>query len=605
MEADTVIPKKNGETVDNARFSSVIEKEEFRIPNPVDEFILKRIRETSNAANISPAEEKKSDISIDSKKLEYFDETGELIATGDVVITSANGTVVTADRAIYDRSLNIIKLYDNVVLTQNGNKVDGEYMAIDLNEENALMDAVTASFGTLVKMKAPEAYAYTDRIEAVNGDIELARKLDMKLKSSGFDSYEDMLIMDDNVSFDDKKRRLSPYRIKTKEIIVKSEKDHDSLILKNSDLYYKRLKIVTLNTVELFSDKELNYVEASIPVDIGSINDFGQYFGVGHIFKLPTGANLKLSPAIVYDDELGIGALASLKTKRLRLDGAWATSSENLILDGEYRFKDNLYAEVARHSYKDEWFMGGKRAGHLAQLVFDDSYPVRDINATFRHRITAGYVSDYLKKHQESNNYGTMRFRWQNELNKNLFSMSNEEQDMYLGLGVLGQSMATVYGTGETTALVRGGPVVSSRVKNWKSSISYLVGGFHGKSPFYFDEYTYGKSSININESLKLCKYLSVGYRGVISPLKDNSDGDLMTENSFYAIAGPEDIKVSFSFDIIRHNAHFDFMFLLGTDNAKIDFEKMTIKDPDKLQKKPSLFNDNMQYRKVKVPENL
>ena len=87
-------------------------------------------------------------------------------------------------------------------------------------------------------------------------------------------------------------------------------------------------------------------------------------------------------------------------------------------------------------------------------MVYDDSYRINDIDATFRHRITAGYASDYLKEHQESNNYGTMRLRWQNELSKNIFSVSNKEQDLNLSFGVFGQSMATVYGTGETTALV-------------------------------------------------------------------------------------------------------------------------------------------------------
>ncbi len=603
VEANTVVPKTNKSS--EPVLQTTIEKEGIRIPNPIDEIILKRIKETEKGSKTAMKAEKKSDISIDSKKLEYFDETGELEATGDVVIKSANGTVVTADRAVYDKTLNVIKLYDNVILVKDGNKLEGEYMAIDLNEENALIDTVEASFGTFIKMKAPEAYAYTDRIEAVNGDIELAKKLDLKLKSSGFDNYDSMLIMDDEVSFDQKKKRLSPYKIKTKEIIVKSGKDHDSLTLKNSDLYYKRMKIVTLNTVELFSDKELSYVEANIPVDIGSINDFGQYLGLGYMFKLPMGAHLKLAPAIVYDEELGVGALATFKTKRLNVDAAWATSSENLILDGEYKFTDKLWAEFARHAYKNEWYLGGKRAGHLAQLVFDDKYEIKDINATFRHRITAGYASDYHKEHQESNNYGTMRLRWQNQLNKNIFTISNKEQDLSLTFGVLGQTMATVYGTGETTALVRGGPSIATRVKNWKSNISYTIGGFHGASPFKFDEYTYGKTSINIDESIKLCKYISLGYKGVVSPLKDNSDDDLMTENSFYAVIGPEDVKMAFSYDTIRKNAHFDVMFLLGTDNAKIDFDKMTIKNPEKLQKKSPMFNGDMQYRKIKVPENL
>lgn len=603
VDAKTIIPKKQNKNDQPLR--TTVEKKEFTIPNPLDELTLRRIKEAEKNAEVFTEQEKKSDISIDSKKLEYFDETGELEATGDVVIKSSNGTVVTADRAIYDKNLNVIKLYDNVILTQGPNKLEGEYMAIDLNEENALIDTVTASFGTLIRMRAPEAYAYTDRIEAVNGSIELAKKLDLKLKSSGFERYADMLIMEDEISFDKKRERISPYKIRTKEITVDSGKDHDTLTLKNSDVYYKKIKIVTINSIELFSDKDMSYIEANIPFDAGSISDFGQYIGVGHVFKLPTGATLKLSPALVYDDEIGIGALTSLKTKRLKVDAAWATSSENLILDGEYKFKNNLWFDFARHAYKDEWFIGGKRAGHLAQLVFDDSYEIEDIDARFRHRLTLGYASDYRKEHQESNNYGTMRLRWQNELHKNLLSVANEEQDMLLSLGVFGQSMATVYGTGETTALVRGGPTIFTRIKNWKSRISYAVGGFHGASPFKFDEYTYGKTSINIDESIKLCKYLSLGYRGVISPLKDNSDKDLMTENSFYAVAGPEDIKLAFSYDTIRHNARFDVLFLLGTDNAGVDFEKMTIKNPDKLQKKTPLFNHNFQYRKVKVPENL
>jgi len=605
VDAKTVIPKMQKKGKDKETLRTTVEKKEFAIPNPLDELTLRRIKEAEKNTKTPVVEEQKSGISIDSKKLEYFDETGELEATGDVVIKSANGTVVTADRAVYDKNLNVIKLYDNVILSQGPNKLEGEYMAIDLNEENALMDTVAASFGTMIRMRAPEAYAYTDRIEAVNGSIELAKKLDLKLKSSGFERYANMLILEDEISFDKKKERISPYKIKTKEIIVNSEKDHDVLTLKNSDLYYKKVKIVTINSIELFSDKEMSYIEANIPFDAGSMSDFGQYISLGHVFKLPTGATLKLSPALVYDDEIGVGALASLKTKRLKIDAAWATSSENLILDGEYRFKDNLWFDFARHAYKDEWFLGGKRAGHLAQLVFDDSYEIEDIEANFRHRLTLGYASDYHKEHQESNNYGTMRLRWQNELNKNLFTIANEEQDMSLDLGVFGQSMATVYGTGETTALVRGGPSIVTRIKNWKSRIRYAVGGFHGASPFKFDEYTYGKSSIDIDESIKLCKYLSIGYRGVISPLKDNRDKDLMTENSFYAVAGPEDIKLAFSYDTVRHNARFDVLFFLGTDNAGVDFEKMTIKNPETLQKKPSFFGNNFQYRKVKVPENL
>ncbi len=582
------------------------DKKEFTIPNPLDEITLRKIRETNRAgAQAVKAEKDKSAITIDSKVLEYFDERGEVEARGNVVVNSSTGTVITSDRATYDKNANIVKLFGNVVLKKDANVINGEYMLVDLNEENALIDSPIINIGSVIRLHAAEGYAYTDRFEAINGNVELARKVEMCLQTSGFNRYDNMLIQDDVVSFDTKKQRLSPYKIKTKEILVKPGKDHDSLILKNADLYYKKTKLVSMASMELFADKEMNQIEANIPLEIGSISHFGQYVGLGYIFKLPMGGNLKVAPALVYDDEFGVGVLGRLKTKRLNLEAVWATSSENLIVDGEYNFTDRLKADFARHAYKDEWFIGSKRAGHLAQLVYEDSYNVRDIDAVFKQRFTAGYASDYQTEHQERDNYGTMRLRWQAELRKHIMGISNEEQDMYLNFGALTQTMATVYGTGETFALVRGGPYIDSRIKNWQSRIRYAIGGTNGRSPFEFDEYTYGKSSIDIDESLKLGKYLSVGYRGVISPLKDNDDKDLLTENRFYAIAGPEDIKVAFSYDTIRSSVNFDFMFLLGTDSTNIEYDKITVREPDKLQKTDRGVNKDKGLWRVKVPEDL
>ena len=206
--------------------------------------LIKRIEETNAAeaaaqkTNPAPA---KKEITIDSKELEYFDDTGELEAAGNVVINSGPDNTVTSDRAVYDKNSNIIKLFGNVILRRGENVASGEYMVIDLNEENALMDAPTIAVGPLIRIRAQEAYAYTDRFEAVNGSVELAKKIEMCLKSSRFNSYDKMLIQDEDVSFDLKKERLSSYKIKAKEIIIKKKKDHDSLILKNADLYYKKL----------------------------------------------------------------------------------------------------------------------------------------------------------------------------------------------------------------------------------------------------------------------------------------------------------------------------------------------------------------------------
>ena len=40
-------------------------------------------------------------------------------------------------------------------------------------------------------------------------------------------------------------------------------------------------------------------------------------------------------------------------------------------------------------------------------------------------------------------------------------------------------------------------------------------------------------------------------------------------------MVGPKDVKLMFSYDTVRSIMHFDFMFLLGLDSAKIDFDKL------------------------------
>ena len=242
----------------------------------------------------------------------------------------------------------------------------------------------------------------------------------------------------------------------------------------------------------------------------------------------------------------------------------------------------------------------------LSDRVYDDTYAVKDLgNAIFRHRISAGYVADYKREHQEDDMKDGYRYRYQAELSKKIKSFGSTEQDMYLDISSVAQTMATIYSeTGDTVGLFRVGPRIQSRVKRWNSIIQYTLGGVHGKSPYSFDEYRYGRQTLSFDESLILNRFLSVGYKGTLTPLKDNNDRDILTENRFYAVAGPEDFKVAFSYDTIRQNMHFDFLFLLGTDNMDLRYEKLTIKDPDKIGK-VQRKSSNKELYKITVPETL
>lgn len=414
-----------------------------------------------------------------------------------------------------------------------------------------------------------------------------------------------MLIAEDEFETETVEDHTSNFKLKTKEIELVPTDEYNTLTLKDLELYYKDFRLLNAGTVELFTDKDRYIADANLPIEVGSLSDFGTYVSMGYTLKLPTAKTLSLSPALVHKGKLGIGLLGRLRSRYLDLRGGWATSSENLVVNGKYKFPKGFMAEFGRHSYDDEWFVGSRRAGYYAQLSHFGSYKLEDIGADFSSRFSAGYATKYKKKHQEDHNFGTGRFRWQAQLVKNFFKLENKEQDASLELGVISQGMATVYGTGDTVGIVRVGPHIITRLKNWKSRIFYALSGIHGHSPLEFDEYTYGKSTFEIDESLKLCKYLSVGYRGNISPLKDNYDKELMTENRFYVVAGPDDVKLAFSYDTLRNNMYLDLMFLVGSNVAKMQYDKVVIKDPSKLNVKEPFFGRYNQYRKIRVPDSL
>lgn len=575
----------------------------LEVPNLIDVIKEKKQQKQDATEQKSDSQvEKKQSATLDSDFMEYFEDRNEIEARGHVVIkTYPDNTVLTADKAIFNKNTNVIRLFDNVVLDKNGTTLKGDFMSIDLNEENVLMNEPIGTMG-IMTIRAQEGYAYANEIQMINGDAKMAKDIDVLLQTKGFGYLDETLVLKDLATPELKKKRSEPLKIKTKEIIIESKKEHDTITLKDAEIYYKKFKVAKVGSAELLTDKNQTFVESNLP-EAGMFRGFGTYVGWGYTTEVPFGGTLKIMPALVYDSGLGVGVIGRYMSKRNLLEAGYATSSENLIVHGRYRFNDNLYIDYGRHAYFDEWFFGRRQPGYIAQLVHDKQYLVKDLDATFRQRWSAGYVTDYNEKESLSRN-GTMRLRWQGELYKTFFEKRNEEQDMYIRTLAYTQAAATLYGTGDTVGVVRFGPMIQTRVKNWGSRIMYGMAGVHGRSPLYFDEYIYGKQYITIDENIRLGKYLAVGYQGTISILRDNPDKELLTENKFYVVAGPEDVKLAFSYDTYRERAIFDVLFLVGKDTAKLKYDKLTIKNPDKAGKKTSNF-ENLKYYKVKVPENI
>lgn len=262
---------------------------EMHIKNPFDYVKEKRQKEEkARQAAFVQSQKKDDSLNIDCDEMEYFEDRNELEARGNVLITTPDGVKVNADKAIYNKENNIIRLYDKVVMIKDNTKVEGDYMMIDLNEENALMDEPITNLGTL-RINAKEGYAYSDRIEEINGNIELNQRVEMELHSQGFLKYGRAVPDTRLVDFSLKKERSKPYKLRTKEIIIRPERDHDSILMQDVDVYYHNRKIVNVPSIEFFSDKEMTYSEVNFPPEFGSLKGFGANSGTATVTLCDTG----------------------------------------------------------------------------------------------------------------------------------------------------------------------------------------------------------------------------------------------------------------------------------------------------------------------------
>lgn len=547
----------------------------------------------TNYSSNEEIQQNREDVQVDDKnkfqinvdKVVYDDKQGNIEAIGNVeIISIAQGVKLKADYAVLDKTSQTLKLTNNVKIIKDGTEMKGESLIVDLNEQNILMDNPTLDAFSF-RINAQEGYLIANDIQMLNGTLKSTQKQDFPLVSRGFmrlDTTYKNDFFEKNVydSDDSAQSKRQAYKIESKEIILTSYKNHNSVLLKGSNVYYNNRRVVRNSDIEILSDKKRQIVETNMP-EIGNLRNFGTYIGYGLVYKMPKGHTLKLMPVLAYgDSNVGVGAIARYRAQHGIIDGGWNTASTNAVIRGKYQLTNDVSLMYGRNAYISEGFMGARRSGYAAQLQYQKSYKVKDLNAKFSNGVYAGIFSDY-QKHDQENAYATTRFRYMAELRKNVLRYKNLEQGYTVSADLVTQGAATLYGSGETHGVVRIGPQLTTRLKRWESNLGYFITGEHGQSPFLFDMYRYGKSTITLSEKFNFTDKFALGFRMFVTPMKDNYEEDLLTECRFFLIMGPKDMKVALSYDFVRDVAHMDFMFLIGSDNSSITFDKLSTKDID------------------------
>ncbi len=524
-----------------------------------------------------------ANIELTADFMEYFTDRYEVEASGNAEVNfKAQNTILKADKIVFNYDRNILKAHENVVLISNNSITEGDFIKLDLNKPDGWIENPETT-NEDIKITAKEAFIYQDKMEEHEGVAKILKDDVIRLGASSFAGYVDQsnVLTNNNSSSSDFEK--GDYKLKAKTIYIDAKEDHDVITIKNADLYFKNHKVALIPSLKIVTNKNRASVETNLP-EFGSTSMLGSHIGPAVVLNIPGGSTLKLAPIVTYAKEkVGIGGIARFRNEYNMTEVAYGTSKDELLIRGRHKIAPGLMLNYSRLTNQSEWFLGYRMPKYSAQLSYSRSDYVKDLGLKFSQKYSAGVFVDRRNNVDWGDAEG--RFRWMTQSYKPLYYYSFGEGDVSVSAGLIAQTAATVYTTGDTLGLFRIGPSISTKVGPWKQSVIYYQTASAGDSPFDFDRYRYGRSNVVLIESLKLCKYVSVGYLASIAMNKDVKSDDTFQENRILVSLGPEYAKVTIGYDSLRRNTMFLFSMLVGTENSEVEFKKTVLNDPRKFGK--------------------
>jgi len=368
-----VLTKEQKEKLEEKKLQDLSNNPDLNKTEPVGRTIypVKRLRlriqngKTPKKASDAAQEEivdSRNQAILDCETMQYFAEKTELQADGHVVMVfPKNNSSMKADKVVYNQTSNLIKAYGNVVLINDGKELFGDYMQIDMNEENGFMDN-PASDLFQIRCRAKKGYMYGDKIIQEQGSLYVTKKTMINLKAEMFGpDLDTMYVNPEDKSAYMKDSHGEKFRIKTNDLIINAKKDHDTVTLRHAEIYFNERKIGTVPTITMHTDKNQNYVEADFP-ELGTMSNMGLFAGPGFVFDTPGGTTLKVVPMLNYqgnaenssDNKIGFGALAKFKSASNKTDIGYGTANSVFIMRGLQKLDDNLYLQYASNAFMDD-----------------------------------------------------------------------------------------------------------------------------------------------------------------------------------------------------------------------------------------------------------
>ena len=552
------------------------------------------------------------DIVLDCQKVDYDTENYLIHATGDVSVEFVKqGIIVKSDIITFDRIKNTVKAEGNVKIVKNGKVITGDYIFVDLNEENALIENPLAHFSNII-IKSQRGYVHGDKIVQEKGTIEVQDSFPINFHSGNRGpQMRRMLVPKNQTLTNDMANGIVTFQ--AKEIKINQNGEHEIITLKKPRLFKGDKLVFKTPSVKIYTNKNHDYAETD-HWEVGSIRGLGLYVGPGIVAPLPKGSVFKLMPMLNYKSGFGVGAVGRFSSGTNHTMLAYGTSMEKFLAYGKQDLDDNLFLHYATNSYMPEWFLGRRRPKYGVSLVYQKGYSsngflLKDKGSTFAHRFEGGYFHDLdfdgnFEK-IAGNDIGTTRFRYMAQAAQNFYEYKDEENLKALRFDLSSQLSSSIYGTGDTQVIGRLGPTLHVQYKRWMQDIAYYFSVFDDNSPLRrFDAYRYGKQSISLREYFRICRWLTVSWFGTANLSNDAPNDKILQENAFYFSFGPDDLKMNLGYDFVRETLRCTIELMMDAKGTRVEYDKFEITQNNKQKKSEKKTSASVETNPNLAPVN-
>ena len=291
----------------------------------------------------SETPEESDNIILDCERVDYDTDSYSVVANGNAVVTFVKqDTTVKADKITYDRMNNTIKAEGNVRIIKNGQTINGEYIFVDLNEENALIEKPIAQTAT-VEIKSEKGYVYGDRVVQENGSLTVDQSFPINFRTVNSGPLISTMLTPKNETLTND---MASGRITLKAKNIKITQKGDLIVadIKKASLFRGDKKIIKLPPVKVYTNKNFDFAETA-SWELGSIRGLGMYLGPGHVFEIPGGSVLKVMPILNYNHGFGIGGIARYSSASNWTQAAYGTADSKFLIRGKQKLDDHLYLQ--------------------------------------------------------------------------------------------------------------------------------------------------------------------------------------------------------------------------------------------------------------------